>query len=125
MKAETEDLHRQLSEKAQKSQETHRKMLEKIDESKAQKAEADDMHRRFLQAKETTQPIREEMKTTMSRITLLKGELLEEAQKERKESENVLREKLESRAKEKLKRGEKLTWEEFQLLAEKGITEQG
>jgi uncharacterized coiled-coil DUF342 family protein len=125
MKAETENLHRQLSEKAKKSQETHTKMLEKIDESKALKAEADDMHRRFLQAKETTQPIREEMKTTIDRIKLLKRELLDETQKERKESENVLRESLENKAKEKLKRGEKLTWEEFQLLAEKGLTEQG
>jgi uncharacterized coiled-coil DUF342 family protein len=100
-------------------------MLEKIDGSKALKAEADEMHRRFLQAKETMQPIWTEMKTTMNQIKLLKGKLREETEKERKESENVLRETLESRAKEKLKRGEKLTWEEFQLLAEKGITEQG
>jgi uncharacterized coiled-coil DUF342 family protein len=100
-------------------------MLEKIEESRAPKAEADDMHKRFLQARETTLPIREEIKAVMNRIKMLKGEILEEAQKERKESENVLRETLESRAREKLKRGEKLTWEEFQLLAEKGIAEQG
>ncbi|HVP16866.1 MAG TPA: hypothetical protein VMT42_05840 [candidate division Zixibacteria bacterium] len=125
MKAETEHLHRQLTENAQKSQETHRKMLEKIEESKTLKAEADSLHKQFLQAKERTRPLQQEMKAVLNRIRQLKGEIREEAQKERKESEDTLRETLETRAKEKLKRGEKLTWEEFQLLAEKGITEQG
>ena len=124
MKAESENLHRQMTENAQKSQETHRKMLEKIEESKTLKTEADDMHKQFLRAKETTQPIRDEIKTVLNQLRQLKGEIREEAQKERKESEDTLRETLESRAKEKLKRREKLTWEEFQLLAEKGITEQ-
>jgi uncharacterized coiled-coil DUF342 family protein len=124
MKAESENLHRQVTENAQKSQETHRKMLEKIEESKTLKTEADNIHKQFLQAKETTRPIRDEIKTVLNQIRQLKGEIREEAQKERKESEDTLRETLESRAKEKLKRREKLTWEEFQLLAEKGITEQ-
>ena len=125
MKAETQNLHKQLSEIAQKSQETHARMLEKIDDQKRLKGEADDMHKQFLQRREATRPVREEMKAIIDRIRLLKGEILEEAQKERQNSEDVLRETLESRAREKLKRGEKLTWEEFQLLAEKGITEQG
>jgi uncharacterized coiled-coil DUF342 family protein len=125
MKAETEHLHRQLTENAQKSQETHRKMLQKIEESKTLKTEADSMHKQFLQAKGTTRPLREEMKAVLNRIRQLKGEIREEAQKERKESEDTLRKTLETQAREKLKRGEKLTWEEFQLLAEEGITEQG
>jgi uncharacterized coiled-coil DUF342 family protein len=124
MKTETDRLHGQLTENAHRSQETHRRMLEKNEESKPLKAEADGMHRQFLQAKEKTKPIREESKALSSRIRELKGELLEEAHKERKESEETLRKTLENSAKEKLKRGEKLTWEEFQLLAEKGITGQ-
>jgi len=83
------------------------------------------MHQQFLQAKEGTRPLREEMKVVLNQIRQLKGEIREETQKERKQSEDTLRETLETQAKEKLKRGEKLTWEEFQLLAEKGITEQG
>jgi len=124
MKAQTENLHTQLSESAQKSQEIHRKMLEKIDESKKLKAEADSMHKKFAQAKDAARPIREEMKTIRDQISLLQGEILGQAQREHKQSEDALRETLENRAREKLKRGEKLTWEEFQLLAEKGITEQ-
>ena len=123
MKAETEHLHRQLTENAQESQETHRKMLEKIEESKTVKTEADNMHKQFLQAKEKTRLIHKEMEALLNRIRQLKGEIREEVQKERKETEDTLRETLETQAKEKLKRGEKLSWEEFQLLAEKGLTD--
>jgi len=124
MKSENELLHKQLTENAQKSQETHKRMLEKIEESKATKTKADDMHREFLQAREKTRPLQEEVKVVLSQISQLKGEMREEVQKERKESQDALRETIERQAKEKLKRREKLSWEEFQLLAEKGITDQ-
>jgi uncharacterized coiled-coil DUF342 family protein len=124
MKSEGELLHRQLTENAQKSQETHRKMLEKTEESRALKTEADNMHKQFLQMKQRARPMREEMKALSDKIRQLKREIREETHKERKENEDALRETLERQAKEKLKRGEKLTWEEFQLLAERGITEQ-
>jgi len=124
MKSESELLHGQLTENAQKSQETHRKMLEKTEELRALRTEADNMHNQFLQTKERMKPLKEEIKAVVNQIRQLKGEIREELQKERKESENVLRETLEKQAKEKLNRGEKLTWEEFQLLAQKGITQQ-
>jgi len=45
-------------------------------------------------------------------------------EKEKKKKDEALREEFERQAREKLKRGEKLTWQEFQLLAEKGMTAQ-
>lgn len=124
MKSECELLHRQLTENAQKSQETHRKMLEKTEETKKLKKEADSMHKEFLQVKERTRPLQEEVRLVVNQIRQLKGEIREEMQRETKESQDALRETLERQAKEKLKRGERLSWEEFQLLAEKGMTEQ-
>ena len=124
MKSESELLHRQLTENAQKSQETHRKMLEKIEETRTLKKEADSMHKEFLQVKERTRPLQEEVRLVVNQIRQLKGEIREEVQRETKESQDALRETLERQAKEKLKRGEKLSWEEFQLLAEKGMTDQ-
>jgi uncharacterized coiled-coil DUF342 family protein len=124
MKSESELLHRQLTENAQKSQETHREMLERIEETKTLKKEADSMHKEFLQVKERTRPLQEEVRLVVNQIRQLKGEIREEVQRETKESQDALRETLERQAKEKLKRGEKLSWEEFQLLAEKGMTEQ-
>jgi uncharacterized coiled-coil DUF342 family protein len=124
MKAENDVLHKELKEKAQKSQEIHKRMLEKIDESKTIKTEADNTHKQFLLAKETTKPVQQEINAVLDQIRQLKGEMRQDEQKEKTESQNALRETLEKRAREKLKRGEKLTWEEFQLLAEKGITNQ-
>jgi uncharacterized coiled-coil DUF342 family protein len=59
-----------------------------------------------------------------TQIKQLRGEIRVEEEKERKQDQDALRETLERQAREKLKRGEKLTWEEFQLLAEKGISTQ-
>lgn len=116
--------HEKLTETAQKSQGIHERMLEKIAEAKELKMEADDLHRLFLQTKERTKPLQEKKMEILDRIKRLKEEIREEEEREKKRIEEVLREKLEKRAREKLKRGEKLTWEEFQILAEKEMTAQ-
>ena len=59
-----------------------------------------------------------------NQIRKLREGARKEEEKAKKRSEEALREKIERQAREKLKRGEKLTWEEFQLLAEKGMTAQ-
>ncbi|HVP92957.1 MAG TPA: hypothetical protein VMS94_04365, partial [Acidobacteriota bacterium] len=106
------------------SQQIHAKMLEKIEESKKLKIEADSMHKLFLQTRERAKPIKEEFSEISNQIRMLNAEIKTEESEEKKKNENILREKLERQAREKLKRGERLTWEEFQLLAEKGTTAQ-
>lgn len=121
---ESKQCHERLTDIAQKSQELHQKMLTKIEESKKIKAEADSLHKAFVQAKEKLKPIQDEMTVTVIQIKQLKGEIREEEAKGKKQSEDAVRGKLEQQAREKMKRGEKLTWEEFQILAEKGMGEQ-
>lgn len=116
--------HEKLTEDAQRSQEIHERMLEKIVESKKLKLEADNFHKLFLQIRERIRPIQNEIKEISSQMKLLRDEIRAQEETEKKQSEKSFREKLEKQAKEKLKRGEKLSWEEFQLLAEKGITAQ-
>lgn len=116
--------HEKLTETAQKSQGIHERMLEKIAEAEELKMEADNLHQLFLRTKERTKPFQGKIIEILDRIKRLKEEIREEEEKEKKRIEEVLREKLEKRAREKLKRGEKLTWEEFQILAEKGMTAQ-
>jgi uncharacterized coiled-coil DUF342 family protein len=116
--------HEELTENAQKSQQIHAKMLEKIEDSKKFKTEADSLHKLFLQTREEARPIREEFLEISNQIRTLSMEIQREENDKKKKSEGALREKLEKQAREKLKRGEKLTWEEFQLLAEKGMTAQ-
>jgi phosphoserine phosphatase len=121
LKVERERCHEALTAHSQKSQEIHAKMLARIGVSRKTKMEADDAHRRFLETREKAKPVREEIAVISSKIRELENEVREENEKERKQSESLLRQTLESRAMEKLKRGEKLSWEEFQLIAEKGL----
>jgi uncharacterized coiled-coil DUF342 family protein len=121
LQAEGKTCHEALTEIAQKSQECHQKMLAKIEESKKIKIEADSLHKTFVQTREKTRPLQEQIAYTLNKMRQLKGEIREEQQKEKKQSEETIRNELEKQAREKLKRGQKLTWEEFQLLAEKGI----
>jgi uncharacterized coiled-coil DUF342 family protein len=120
LKAERERCHEALTAHSQKSQEIHAKMLSRIGESRKTKMEADGVHKRFLEAREKTKSFREEIAVISCKIRQLESEVREEHEKERKQSENLLRRTLENRAMEKLKRGERLSWEEFQLVAEKG-----
>jgi uncharacterized coiled-coil DUF342 family protein len=122
LRAEREHCHEALTAYSQKSQEIHAKMLAKIEESKKTKKEADIAHKRFIEERTKAQPLREEMEALSGKIRHLRTEVREQDEKERKQSESKLRQTLENKAKEKLKRGEKLSWEEFQLLAEKGLT---
>lgn len=124
LKTKSKLFHEQLTETAVRSQQIHKRMMEEIDNSKKLKEEADSLHRLFLQTREKVRPIHKEIIEISDRIRKLREEAQKEEEKEKKKSEEALREKLEKQAREKLRRGEKLTWEEFQLLAEKGMTAQ-
>jgi len=124
LRNEHESCHQKITSLAQGSQELHKSMLEKVEEAKKKKKEADDMHKHFLEARAKLDPLQDEITVVSVQLLQLRKDLQEAEQKHKKESEDSLRQTIEERAKEKLKRGEKLTWEEFQLLAEKGMTSQ-
>lgn len=107
-----------LKAAAQRSQEFHKEMIIKIEDSKKLRAEANRLHQLFLEAKEKATSIKAEIIQVSNGLRRIKGEIREEEDQKRKQSEESLREKLQAAAKEKLKRGEKLTWDEFKLLNE-------
>jgi uncharacterized coiled-coil DUF342 family protein len=111
--------HERLTQIAQSSQETHEKMLYKIEESRRIKAEADSYHQEFIRVLEKIKAIRQEIDAIAEQVRQIKAEMREKEVKEKKLNEDSLRSKLGQQAAEKLKRGEKLTWEEFKLLSEK------
>ncbi len=127
-----EKLHTELSELVQKGQETHQKMIAKIEEAKKIKEEADSVHNLYLLTREKARQIDEEIRKVLGerrrnrdldrqqregqRQTQEKQRQQDEAAK--KTIEKELKEKLGSQAREKLQRGEKLSWDEFQLLAD-------
>ena len=114
LESKAKTYHIKLLELAEQSQELHKEMLEVLNEAGALQGEADKAHQRFLETKQKARSLHQ-------RIKLLREELqrIEEENKARHELE--LRKGVEERALEKLKRGEKLTWEEFKVLAEKGV----
>ena len=124
LRNEHESCHQKITSLAQGSQELHKSMLEKVEEAKKKKKEADDMHKHSLEARAKLDPLQDEITVVSVQLLQLRKGLQEAEQKHKKESEDSLRQTIEERAKEKLKRGEKLTWEEFQLLAEKGMASQ-
>ncbi|MCW4045844.1 MAG: hypothetical protein NWE94_10055 [Candidatus Bathyarchaeota archaeon] len=117
LETEKNSAHKELTETAQKSQEIHEKIVSKINESKNIKNSADEAHSAYLKAKEQTRPLNDKIKELTERRTQLQKTLREESEEKKKIAESNLREKLESQAREKLQRGEKLSWNEFQLLA--------
>ena len=110
--------HQDLTVRAQKSQEIHANMLAKINESKNIKREADSLHNAYIRAKEQAKPLHEEIKRLTEHRKTLQDAIHEEDESRRKTVEQALKEKLESQARNKLQRGEKLSWDEFQLLAD-------
>jgi len=119
--AEGKSCHQKLTQIAQNSQEIHKKMLTKIEESKKIKAEANVSHQAFVQAMEKLRHLNDEVTSIWNEMRQLKAKIREEEAKGKKRTEETLRDTLERQAREKLKRREKLSWEEFQLLAEKGM----
>ncbi|UCF45326.1 MAG: hypothetical protein JSW44_01460 [Candidatus Bathyarchaeota archaeon] len=108
--------HQELTVSAQKSQEIHANMLAKISESENIKREADRLHNAYIQAKKQAKPLHQEMKELTEKRKKLQDAIKEESERQKKNAEKTLKEKLESQARDKLQRGEKLSWNEFQLL---------
>lgn len=118
LKTEGDAFHQELTVTAQKSQEIHTKILAKIIDAEKIKGEADSLHGVYLQSREQARPLNEEIKKLNDQRKMLQDALREEDERKKKKAEQALKEKLGSQARDKLQRGEKLSWDEFQLLAE-------
>jgi uncharacterized coiled-coil DUF342 family protein len=115
--------HEKLSELAQQSQKIHEKMLETMNKVHVLRTEADSMHQKFIETKQQATCFHEESMKLMNQITVFKQKLREIEEEKQSENQHKIVEELKKRAKEKVKRGEKLSWEEFKVLAQEGIDE--
>ena len=121
LETKARNYHGELSELAKQSQQFHEEMLETLSKICTLQKEADDMHQKFLKSKQQAQDPSLEYTELLSRIKSLKQELHHVEETVEVKRQLRLQKKLEERALEKLKRGEKLTWEEFKALADQGI----
>ena len=118
---EAKTLHEKLSELAEQSQKFHEQMLETLDKARRLQVEADDAHQKSVETKQQAQKLHQKCVELLEKIRAFQRELKETADKRQVERQSELQKELEERALAKLKRGEKLMWEEFKILAEKGI----
>lgn len=110
--------HRELQGIVLRSQELHSKMLAKIAESKRIKAEADNLHSAYIQTRERTKPASQEYRGLFEQRKMLQNLLKIEEETKQKGKQQELKEKIVSEARDKLQKGAKLSWDEFQLLSE-------
>jgi len=131
-------LHKELTELASKSQEIHSKMIEKVNFMNISRAQADGQHQLFIKTKEETIPqIYEKIGQLVGQLNNVKAEMAKEAktaaeiraseraitekanqeqQQSNKEKEQAIKEKIGAEARNKLQKGEKVSWDEFQLM---------
>ncbi len=118
---EAKILHEKLSELAEQSQRFHEAMLEKLDKARNLQAKADDFHKKYVETKKQAHEVLQKCIKLIQQIRTIEQELKETADKRQADRQSELHKELEDRALAKLKRGEKLMWEEFKILAEKGM----
>lgn len=124
LSARAKSLHEQIAEKVKESQSCHEKMMLILEESKHVKAEADYIHELYMKAKAASKTLQLEISRILEDMSRAKAEVAAEEEIKRKKAEEELVKTVEKQALEKLKRGEKLTWEEFKLIADRELTQQ-
>jgi len=139
--AKADVFHQELIDLAKKSQELHTRMIEKVSAVKKDRTEADSLHQAFIKAKEQNTLWYEQIKALMDqsrgiRVVNRHFDLAKrkeedakrqseqakwrEEQAQRAIKEKEIKEKIGAEAKEKLNRGEKVNWEEFQFMLGNG-----
>lgn len=130
LKAEREALglnaklyHKQLSEFAEQSQSFHENMLEILNKIQAFQSEADSAHQKHVQMKQEVKDFNKKHIKLSHQITTLKQKLHQVEEEKQNKRKLEISKDLEETALDKFRRGEKLTWEEFKILAEKKVLE--
>ena len=129
--AQADALHKELTDLAAESQEIHSRMIEKVNAMRVSRAQADSQHQLYVKTKEEVLPsIYEKMGQLIGQLNNVKASIAKEAREEaqirikarnaveqaNKEKEKSIKEKLGAEARDKLQKGEKLSWNEFQLV---------
>jgi len=112
--------HERLIELADQGQRCHEQMLGLLTKSQDLRAEADAAHQKYVELRQKSNEIHQSYVEFLQRVKLLEQEI----QKRDAEKQAVRQQELcveaTKKAQEKMRRGEKLTWEEFKLLIEQG-----
>jgi len=109
-----------IHELAEKSQKFHENMMEELEKAKDFQTKADEMHRKYVETKEKANAVHLKCAEMSEQIKNLRTAIQQKEEKERKKQQLDLKKKIENDALEKLKKGKKLSFDEFKILAEQG-----
>ena len=110
--------HEELSQLANQSQEFHKQIVENMSRIETLRQNAGQAHEMYLEFRQRADKTHERCVETQQQIRSLKEELRTKEKQQYVEKEHMLREEATTKAREKMKRGEKLTWDEFKLLTD-------
>ena len=130
LEAQADIFHKELTDLVKKSQEIHSQMIEKVNAAKITKAQADSLHQAYIKTKEDILLFQVKIAELTGQLRGLRASMREEdkvrrmaaqqAFKEKehadKEKQQAIKDKLGAEARDKLQKGEKLSWNEFQLV---------
>jgi len=111
------EAHEKMSELAKESELYHEKMLEAVKQASEVKEKADEIHREYVGLKKQA----DEAHLEYIKVKETKQRIVVEDQMKRLRKQQEVKERIESSAEEKLKKGEKLSLDEFRTLVEKGL----
>jgi uncharacterized coiled-coil DUF342 family protein len=111
---------RKILELAEQSQKFHENMIKELEKVKTLKTEADEIHHKYVESKEKAKACHSEYMRILEKIKALRAaiQLREEEERSRKQAD--FKKRVEDEASDKLRRGKKLSFEEFKILAEQG-----
>ena len=137
IEAEADIFHKELTNLAKKSQEIHSQMIEKLNSAKVSKDQADSLHQAYIKTKEEILVFQVKIAELTGQLRGLRASMrkedkarqiatqqankekqqeIKEMQQATKEKQQAIKEKLGAEARDKLQKGEKLSWNEFQLV---------
>jgi len=135
--AQADVFHKELTDLAKKSQDLHAVLMEKSSTMCREHLEADGLHQAFIKAKEQNNLMYEQIRQLISQATGIRVALRDQYHIRRKEDqdrrkgddekrrleqaeravkEQAIKEKIGTEAREKLNRGEKVSWDEFAMM---------
>jgi uncharacterized coiled-coil DUF342 family protein len=123
LRTEEKEYHNQIAQLAERSRQVHKALTEKGANIPKLKTEANASHQRYVETRKQAQKLDQKCGLLVMQIRALLSKFKSEEQKRKAEREMELVQELERKALNKMKRGEKLTWDEFKILAEKGLAE--
>jgi len=118
------EFHEQLSKLAKESQEYHEQMDGSLEEAQLLQTQADEQHRNYVDSRQKADAAHQKLLGIITRMREVERQIQQYDETIRRDQLRRLleaREETTKKANTKLKKGEKLSFDEFKLLVEKGM----